>query len=98
MKDALLLSDCLLNQISCSTAQINEKEWEGRWPDEDVKEAAGQRAETEQDQMQLHGGNPKDSVEDSGFGTGRDLVRIAYAGFHSVFQGAEYETKVGDCG
>ena len=26
MKDALLLSDCfLLNQISCSAAQINEK-------------------------------------------------------------------------
>ncbi len=98
MKDALLLSDCLLNQISCSAAQINEKEWEGRWPAEDVKEAAGQRAEAEQNQMQLHGGNPKDFGECIGFGTGRDLERIAYAGFHSVFQGTEYETRGGDYG
>ena len=98
MKDVLLLSDCLLSQISCSAAQINEKEWEGRWPDEDVKEAAGQRAEAEQDQMQLHGGNPKDSGEGSGFGTDRDLVRIAYTGFHSVFQGTEYETRGGESG
>ena len=65
---------------------------------EDVEEAAGQRAEVEQDQMQLHGGNPKDSGEGSGFGTGRDLERIAYAGFHAVFQGTEYETRGGDCG
>lgn len=63
-----------------------------------MKEAAGQRAEAEQDQMQLHGGNPKDSGEGNGFVTDRDLVRIAYTGFHSVFQGTEYETRGGESG